>query len=194
MMQLLHVLVVEANLQRHFKHVVAESQLFGVSDMGRAKGLDDIDVKIMQLLASNARMSIREISRELGLAVSTVHMRLQKLIGMGAIKRFTIILDYDALGYSITALMLLQVDGERITDAEELLASEPNVIAVYDITGDYDVAVVARFRDVKELDEFVKRVNKVPYIKRTVTSLVLRVRKEDSASPLLSQNRTREKT
>ena len=181
-------------MERHFKHVVAESQLFGVSDMGRAKGLDDIDVKIMQLLASNARMSIREISRELGLAVSTVHMRLQKLIGMGAIKRFTIIPDYDALGYSITALMLLQVDGERITDAEELLASEPNVIAVYDITGDYDVAVVARFRDVKELDEFVKRVNKVPYIKRTVTSLVLRVRKEDSASPLLSQNRTREKT
>ncbi len=157
--------------------------------MTRAKNIDDIDVKIIQLLASNARMSIREISRELGLAVSTVHMRLQKLIGMGAIKRFTIIPDYDVLGYSITALMLLQVDGAKITDAEELLSSEPNVIAVYDITGDYDVAVVARFRDVKELDEFVKRINKVPFIKRTVTSLVLRVRKEDTASPLLARGK-----
>ncbi len=160
--------------------------------MNRARGLDDTDVKILKLLASNARMSIREIARELGLAVSTVHMRLQKLIEMGAIKRFTIVPDYDLLGYNITALILLQVDGERITDAEELLASEPNVIAVYDITGDYDVAVVARFRGVKELDDFVKKVNRVSFIKRTVTSLVLRVRKEDTSSPLLADKITRD--
>jgi len=153
--------------------------------MARNKSLDDIDLKIIRLLSSNSRISIREIARELGLAVSTIHMRLQRLLSIGAIKKFTIIPDYDMLGYGITALILLQVEGDKIEEAEDLLASRPNVIAVYDITGDYDVAVVARFRDVKELDNFVKSINKVSFIKRTVTSLVLRVRKEDVTSPLV---------
>ncbi|WP_317896514.1 Lrp/AsnC family transcriptional regulator [Pyrofollis japonicus] len=150
--------------------------------------LDDIDMRILKILARNSRTSIREIARELGLAVSTVHARLQRLISTGIIKKFTIIPDYDSLGYTISALMLLQVEGEKIIDAEKVLATEPNVIAVYDITGDYDVAVIARFRDVNDLDDFVKRINRIPFVKRTVTSIILRVTKEDIASPILSDN------
>ncbi|BEP18242.1 Lrp/AsnC family transcriptional regulator [Pyrofollis japonicus] len=156
--------------------------------MARMRHLDDIDMRILKILARNSRTSIREIARELGLAVSTVHARLQRLISTGIIKKFTIIPDYDSLGYTISALMLLQVEGEKIIDAEKVLATEPNVIAVYDITGDYDVAVIARFRDVNDLDDFVKRINRIPFVKRTVTSIILRVTKEDIASPILSDN------
>jgi Lrp/AsnC family transcriptional regulator for asnA, asnC and gidA len=145
-------------------------------------------MRILKILARNSRTSIREIARELGLAVSTVHARLQRLVSTGIIKKFTIIPDYDSLGYTISALILLQVEGEKIIDAEKVLATEPNVMAVYDITGDYDVAVIARFRDVSDLDAFVKRINRIPFVKRTVTSIILRVTKEDIASPLLSDN------
>ncbi|MCS7099086.1 MAG: Lrp/AsnC ligand binding domain-containing protein, partial [Sulfolobales archaeon] len=87
--------------------------------------------------------------------------------------------DYRMLGYEVYALTLLQVDGEHITEVEKLLAREPNVRAVFDITGEYDVAILTVFSSVSELDAFIKRMLKVPYIKRSVTNLVLRVVKDE---------------
>jgi len=54
-----------------------------------------------------------------------------------------------------------------------------NVISVYDITGDFDIAVVARFKDRFGLNAFIKNLLTMPYVKRTVTNVVLNVVKED---------------
>ena len=53
------------------------------------------------------------------------------------------------------------------------------MISVYDITGDFDVAANARFRDTSDLNTFIKNLLKVPYVKRTVTNVALNVIKED---------------
>lgn len=146
--------------------------------------IDDVDLKLVRLLAKDSRRSIRDLAKELDLAGSTVHARLRRLVESGIIRRFTILPDYDALGYTVTAIVLLQVEGGKILDAGEYIARDPGVMAVYDITGDYDLAVVAKFRNVIELDKFLKKINRLPYIRRSVTSLVLRSIKEDFASPL----------
>jgi DNA-binding Lrp family transcriptional regulator len=70
------------------------------------------------------------------------------------------------------------VEGVYISEVEDLLSREPNVRAVYDITGEYDIALISVFRSVSELDNFIKRILKNPYIKRSVTSLILRVVKD----------------
>jgi Lrp/AsnC family transcriptional regulator for asnA, asnC and gidA len=147
--------------------------------------VDELDYNLIRLLALNARQSIRELARELNLAASTVHARLMRLVKSGIIKRFTILPDYNALGYTVTVLILLQVEGGKIVEVGEYLARFPNVVAVYDITGDYDLALIAKFRSVDELDKFIKAVNRLPEVKRTVTSLALRSIKEDPAAPLL---------
>lgn len=148
--------------------------------------LDEVDMKIIRMLAGNSRLSLREIARELGVAVSTVHARLRKLVSSGVIHRFTILPDYDALGYPITALILVMVEGRHIEEAARRLAEDPHVVAVYDITGDYDIAVIAKFKSIPELNAFIKSVNKLFYIKRTITSIALRVIKEDPTSPIIS--------
>ncbi|HID41205.1 MAG TPA: Lrp/AsnC family transcriptional regulator [Pyrodictium sp.] len=147
-------------------------------------GIDETDLKLIRLLAKDSRRSIRDLARELGLAGSTVHARLRRLVENHVIKRFTILPDYAALGYNVTAIVLLQVEGGKILDAGEYIAKDPSVMAVYDITGDYDLAVIAKFRNVDELDRFLKKINRLPYVRRSVTSLVLRSIKEDFVSPL----------
>jgi len=147
--------------------------------------IDDIDRRIVALLAQDSRKSIRDLARELGLAPSTVHARLRRLVAEGVIRRFTVLPDYEALGYGVTALILLQVEGGKIIDIGEYIARDPHVIMVYDITGDYDLAVVAKFRSVSDLDRFLKSINRLPYVKRSVTSMSLRVLKEDFVSPLV---------
>lgn len=149
--------------------------------------LDSVDRRIVKLLARNSRLSVRELARELGLAPSTVHSRLRRLVEAGVVKRFTILPDYEKLGYMITAIILLQVEGGMIVHVGETIARDPKVIQVYDITGDYDLAVIAKFRNINELDRFLKTVNRMSYVKRSVTSLSLRVLKEDFTMPLVAE-------
>ena len=54
-----------------------------------------------------------------------------------------------------------------------------NVVSVYDITGDFDIAVISRFKGSSDLNIFVKKLLASQYVRRTVTNLVLNVVKED---------------
>ena len=83
------------------------------------------------------------------------------------------------LGYSLTAIILIQAEGKYLVDVEKEVAKIKNVISVYDITGDFDIAVVARFKDRFGLNHFIKNLLSNPYVKRTVTNVVLNVVKED---------------
>ncbi len=147
--------------------------------------LDEIDYAIINLLKNDSRLSIREISKMINRSPSTISERIRKLENRGVIKRYTITIDHGRLGYKLNAITLLQVDGAHIEDVEKMLMTEPNVRAVYDITGEYDVAIITTFRDSEELDRFIKKMLKNPYIKRSVTNIILRIVKE---SPTLDKN------
>ncbi len=155
--------------------------------MATRRGLDETDVRIVRLLAEDCRLSGRALASRLGLAHTTVAQRVRRLLEAGVIRRFTVLVDPVALGYEVTSLTLVQAEGAYIEELERQLSSHPNIVAVYDITGDYDVAVIARFKALSQLDSFLKAVNRLPYVRRTVTSIALRVVKEDPNSPILAQ-------
>ncbi|MGC9009264.1 MAG: Lrp/AsnC family transcriptional regulator [Sulfolobales archaeon] len=148
------------------------------------ESLDELDLRILEILRENARISIRDIARLLRRAPSTVAERIKKLEKKGFIIGYTALIDSSKLGYRLNALTLLQVEGGYIEEVEKLLASEPNVRAVYDITGEYDIAIVSTFRDTEELDKFIKRILKNPHIKRSVTNVILRIVKEKPSIPI----------
>ena len=95
------------------------------------------------------------------------------------IKGYIPLLDHGKLGYDLTVLILIQVEGEHLTKVEKMLATPSEVLAVYDITGEFDVAVVARFKNTKSMNAFIKNTLKIPYIRRTVTNVVLNIVKEE---------------
>jgi Lrp/AsnC family transcriptional regulator for asnA, asnC and gidA len=150
-------------------------------------GLDELDVLILERLLKDSRKSLRSIAKEIGTPTSTVHERVRRLVKMGVIKRFTAELDTKVLGMDVTALILVSVEGAYITEVEKALSAFEQVIAVYDITGEFDVAVIAKFRSIDELNNFIKAVLKMPHVKRTVTSIAFNVVKEklciDTVSP-----------
>ncbi|MGC9148447.1 MAG: Lrp/AsnC family transcriptional regulator [Sulfolobales archaeon] len=148
------------------------------------ESLDELDLRILEILRENARISVRDIARLLKKAPSTVAERIKKLEKKGFITGYTALIDSGKLGYRLNALTLLQVEGGYIEEVEKLLASEPNVRAVYDITGEYDIAIVSTFRDTEELDKFIKRILKNPHIKRSVTNVILRIVKEKPSIPI----------
>ncbi len=140
--------------------------------------VDELDLKILDIIKNDAKLSVREIAKILNKSPSTVLSRIKKLEKIGVIKGYATLIDYSKLNYQVTAITLLQVEGPYIEEIEKLLASEPNVRAVYDVTGEYDVIVISSFKTVSELDNFIKRLLKVPHIRRSITSIAFRVIKD----------------
>lgn len=141
--------------------------------------LDELDRAILRVLVSNCNVSVRSVARSLNKSPTLVLKRLQRLHQLGVVERCEAVLNYKRLGYTVMALIMLNVEGPHIEEVERMLAAEPNVRAVYDITGEYDVAVIALFRDVSELDSFIKRILKSPFIKRSTTSVIFKAVKDE---------------
>lgn len=156
--------------------------------------LDELDMKILSVLQEDARRSYREVAEITGVATQTVYNRLKRMTDEGVIKAYIPLLDPSRVGYDLTAVILVQVDGQFLVDVEKALAQYPEVHGVYDITGEFDIAILVRFRDRASLNGFIKSVLKMPHIKRTVTNVALNVVKEDPRLKLWSDNKAARKS
>ena len=97
----------------------------------------------------------------------------------GIIKGYTVILDSGKFGYSLTVIVMIQAEGSHLADVENEIAMNTDVVAVYDITVDYDAVAIAKFKDRINLNTFIKNLLAMPHVKRTVTHIALDVIKED---------------
>jgi Lrp/AsnC family transcriptional regulator for asnA, asnC and gidA len=140
--------------------------------------IDEIDLKILKELQDDARKSLKEIAEKVGVAEGTVYNRINKMKTMGVIKKFIPVLDYSMLGYDITAVVGVSAEGGQLVEIEKEIAKDKNVTAVYDVTGEYDILIVAKFENRDKLNEFVKRLLRMKSVKKTYTMLVLNVVKE----------------
>jgi len=141
--------------------------------------VDETDAQILNLLQEDSRISFNKIASKLGISVGTAYNRIKTLEEKGVLKGYTVLVDPVKVGYGMTAIILIQAEGAHLVDVENEIAKSDNVAAVYDITGDFDIAVIARFKDRYGLNSFVKKLISMPYVKRTVTNVVLNVVKED---------------
>ncbi|MGI0039451.1 MAG: Lrp/AsnC family transcriptional regulator [Nitrososphaera sp.] len=141
--------------------------------------MDETDVKILKKLLFDARSSYRKIAGEIGVSPPTVLARVEKLESDSIIKSYSAVVDHEKLGYDLTAVIEITATKGKIIDIERQIAKFPNVCAVYDITGLTDMVVIAKFKNRKELSNFVKKDLSLPYIDRTNTHVVLITVKED---------------
>ena len=141
--------------------------------------INEVDLRILSLLQEDCRLSFNKVASKLGISVGTAFNHIKSLEKKGIIKGYTAIVDSGKLGYSLTAIIMIQAEGAHLVDIEEEVAKTANVVAVYDITGDYDAAVIAKFKDRASLSIFIKNLLAIPHIKRTVTNITLNVIKED---------------
>lgn len=148
-------------------------------EVSSTQKLDDIDFQILRILQEDSRTSYRKIADALGIAVGTVYNRIKRLEDEGVFKAYTVMVNPTKIGYDLTAVILIQAEGTNLTEVEKEIAQSDHVICVYDITGDFDIAVIARFKNRSMLNDFIKGLLKTPHVTRTVTNVTLNVVKED---------------
>ncbi len=141
--------------------------------------MDDKDVQILTHLLTDARQSARQLANRLGSSTATMISRINKLEENKIIQGYSARLDHELLGYDITAIIEIKTTKGKMLEIENEIAKQDNVIAVYDITGDSDTIVIAKFKDRKAMSSFVKKLCAVPNVENTVTHIVLKTIKED---------------
>jgi len=146
---------------------------------------DELDLKVLSELLGDARKPYKEIARKLGVSTSTIFFRVRNLIKSGVIKGFRLSLDLERLGYDITVAIFVKVSGGKLMKVEEQIARMSPTTAVYDITGEWDALVLAKFKTRAELNHFVKKLLAMPYVEHTCTYTVLNTVKEDEYADLL---------
>ena len=144
------------------------------------KKLDAVDLQIIRSLEEDSRVSLRKLAHRIGLTPNIVHNRLDSLEHEGVILGYAPVIDAAKMGYALTAIIMIQVEGEHIVEVENEIAKESNVLSVYDITGEYDAVVFAKFRDNASLNGFLKKLLTERFIKRTTTLIALNAVKEYS--------------
>ncbi|MEM3616008.1 MAG: Lrp/AsnC family transcriptional regulator [Candidatus Methanomethylicia archaeon] len=150
--------------------------------MAKRSNIDEIDMQIIQKLKENSKLTYNELAKSLNISVGAVYNRLKKLEKDKIIKNYTINIDYSKIGYDLTAIIMLQVDGPHIIEVEKTLSKYEENMSIYDITGEFDIAVIAKLRDREHLNKLIKTILTLPHIKRTVTSIALSVVKENFTS------------
>jgi DNA-binding Lrp family transcriptional regulator len=127
--------------------------------------LDDKDLKIISELKLDSRKSIRDIAKTTKIRPSTVHVRIQHLIKEGIIERFTLKLNNKAFGENFIVFVLIKSQGE----IKDSAFNNPHVREVFGITGEYDLMMKLKFKDIEEFNSFLLKFRKENPIQSTVT-------------------------
>lgn len=141
--------------------------------------LDKTDVKILKNLLVDARLSSRQLALKLGMSTVTILTRIKKMEQDKIIRGYTAIIDHEKLGYDLTAIIEIYTKKGKMVEIESDVASQENVCAVYDVTGESDTVLVGKFKNREELSRFVKNLSSKPNVDKTVTNIVLNTVKED---------------
>lgn len=134
---------------------------------------DKADIKIVNLLLEDGRMSASEISRRMGaISERAIRYRIDRMIEDGVIQ-ISAVVSPEALGFNIKADIWLEVEADAVLEVAKKMVSFENVTYVACGIGQNDISIQVVARDTSEIYYFVTEVvRKVPGVRKTTTSIV----------------------
>ena len=135
--------------------------------------LDVLDMKIIQHLTDNGKMTYREIAEDAGVSEATIKNRIDRLIESGVIKKFTIMMDYHKLGRAIKSFIGLKVQPTKIQEIVEHISKHPDVFVLYRTSGDVDLLFEVIFEKMEDLNKFLESELALDGILGTVVTIVI---------------------
>lgn len=130
-----------------------------VSGGATVAGVEEIDRRIVTLLATDGRMSFTDLAKETGLSVSAVHQRVRRLEKRGVIRGYAALVDYDEIGLPMTAFVSIKpIDPSAPDDAPERLSHLTAIEACHSVAGDESYILKVRVASPLALEELLQQI------------------------------------
>ncbi|MER7759293.1 Lrp/AsnC family transcriptional regulator [Streptomyces sp. NPDC097619] len=149
--------------------------------------IDELDGRLIVLLAREPRIGVLEASRRLGVARGTVQARLDRLQATGVIRGFGPQVDPAALGYPVTAFATLEIKQGLGAEVRSHLATVPEVLELHTTTGHGDMLCRLVARSNADLQRVIDRVVGIDGIVRSSTAIVMENPVPHRVIPLVEQ-------
>jgi DNA-binding Lrp family transcriptional regulator len=138
---------------------------------------DELDRRIVMELCKSSQGSYRQIAKRLGVHPTTLIQRVKRLEEEGVVKGYRAQVDYMKLGYEFMAIVHIYVEGD-LMEVERKVHDLPNVVAVFDVTGECDSIAWVACRSREEFSAVVKSMLTIPGVKKTNTYVILNLEKD----------------
>lgn len=134
---------------------------------------ENLDTELVNALLDDGRASLRGLAEDLDVSVTTISNHLADLESAGVIRGYSPEIDYDALGYDVTAVIQIKVGGSSLPDITDRLREQKQIISVYEVTGDHDIIAIGKFETTNDMNDQIKAILTDPDINESNTSIVL---------------------
>ena len=137
--------------------------------------LDELDMKILTELVKDSSISIPKLSKKLNSNPSVTYSRVKRLLNRNIIKRFTIEVNEELLGYNVAAIIGINIDPKKRDEVVNGLLSLPEVREVSEVTGRFDIIAKIKTKSLDALREFVsEKIGRIPGLIKSETFLEMK--------------------
>ncbi|MFA6940481.1 MAG: Lrp/AsnC family transcriptional regulator [Clostridiaceae bacterium] len=117
--------------------------------------MDNLDIEIINILADNPKIPYLEISKILNVSDSTIHFRIKSLINNKIILGSCLNLDYEKLGYPVTAFIQIKVSLKYFSQVYEALYKIDGITELHALSGDYNILAKLIEKSLKSLNSTI---------------------------------------
>ena len=155
--------------------------------------LDKFDISILEALQKDARLSLQDLGKIVGLTASPCWTRVKRLEDAGVIEGYTVSLSPEKLGLPETVILHVSLDShsdEALFEFGRALEDIPEVLEAFLVSGDYDYYIRVAVEDTRGYERFLReKLYKIPGIRNSKSSFVLRRLKQSQLPVRIPQAR-----
>ncbi|MDZ3832698.1 MAG: Lrp/AsnC family transcriptional regulator [Sphingopyxis sp.] len=140
--------------------------------------LDEVDERLLTLLRDDARQTIAQLAKEVGISRGQIYSRLARLEEENVVAGYTVRLGDAFAASRVRAHMMIKTLPRYHREVEQALASLPQVQAIHAISGEYDMIAMLEADDSVQLNELIDDVGLFEGVERTTTSVILATKLE----------------
>jgi Lrp/AsnC family leucine-responsive transcriptional regulator len=146
--------------------------------------LDSTDRQLVHALERDGRVTFEELGRSVGLSRPAVHERVKRLVAQGVVRRFSAVLDWDAVGLGVSAFLWIRTESASCAELAQAVArlggDEVRVEECHRVAGDWSLLVKVRTPSLPALLAFGDVVRAQPGVVATTTTVVLETISDDA--------------
>ena len=135
--------------------------------------MNNLDASIIALLKRNARMSVTQMSHELGVSRVTIDSHIKKMEASGVLTGYTVPLGAEEFRHNVSGWILINVTANDEEDIIREMIAMPEISRLFTTNGRWDLAAEIQPPSLETFDTAISRLRQIPGIKETDTSLPL---------------------
>ena len=142
--------------------------------------IDDVNLQIIDILSKDSSTPFVEIAKRVGISDATVHLRVRRLINEGIIRRFTLSLNNDRLGYDHLAFVGINIRPGFADQITEELSNLEEVLEIHEMHNRFDLFLKIRAKDLNHMRDIMEnKIRILPNVLETELMAVLKTKEEE---------------